>query len=360
MSELAPPHIQTLLPYEPGKPEEELERELGVTNPAKLASNENPVGPSPKAMEAIKDALVKMNRYPDGGGYYLREALARKHDVDMKNIILGSGANEIIETIIRTFLTPQDEAIMAWPAFSIFMLVLQAHNVKTIRVPLKDFTHDLKSMGEAVTDSTKMIFIANPNNPTGTSVGEKEALEMLGAIPENVMVVMDEAYYEFVTRPDFPRSIDYVMEGKNIFVLRTFSKIYGLAGLRVGYGIAKEELITDLNRVRAPFNVNCLAQAGALACLEDDDHVRRCLEVNNEGREYLYKGLSDLGLEYVPTDTNFILVKVENSREMFNKLLPLGVIVRPLDGYELPDYIRLGIGVQWENDKFLEAIKQLI
>ncbi len=360
MSKLAPPHIQTLLPYEPGKPEEEVERELGVTNPAKLASNENPVGPSPKAMEAIQKALLKMNRYPDGGSYYLRRALAEKHDVGMENILLGNGANEIIEIIIRTFLTPEDEAIMAWPAFSIFMLVLHAHNVETIRVPLKNYTHDLKAMVEAITERTKMIFIANPNNPTGTSVGEKEALELLDAVPENVMVVMDEAYYEFVTRPDFPRSIDYMKEGRNVFVLRTFSKIYGLAGLRIGYCIAREELITDLNRVRAPFNVNSLAQAGALASLEDYEHVRRCLEVNTAGREYLYKSLDELGLEYVQTEANFILVKVGKSREIFNKLLPMGVIVRPLDGYELPEHIRLGIGMQDENEKFVEAIKKLI
>lgn len=360
MSDLAPPHIQSLVAYEPGKPEEELERELGVTNPAKLASNENPVGPSPKAMEAIQKALLKMNRYPDGGSYYLREALAKKHDVSMDNILPGNGANEIIEIIIRTFLTPQDEAIMAWPAFSIFMLVLHAHNVKTIRVPLKDYTHDLKAMAEAVTDKTRVIFIANPNNPTGTSVGEKEALEFLDAIPENVLVVMDEAYYEYVTRPDFPPSIDYMKEGRNVLVLRTFSKIYGLAGLRVGYCIAREELITDLNRVRAPFNVNNLAQAGALGCLEDDDHVRRCMEVNDAGREYLYKELDGMGLEYVPTDTNFIVVKVGNARETFNKLLPFGAIVRPLDGYEMPEHIRLSIGMQWENEKFIDALKQII
>jgi histidinol-phosphate aminotransferase len=360
MSDLAPEHIQTLLPYEPGKPEEEVERELGVTNPAKLASNENPVGPSPKAMEAIQNALHKMNRYPDGGSYYLRKALAEKHDLGIENIILGNGANEIIEIIIRTFLTPQDEAIMAWPAFSIFMLVLYAHNVETIRVPLRDYTHDLKAMADAVTDRTRMIFIANPNNPTGTSVGKEEAQALLDAIPEKVIVVMDEAYYEYVTRPDFPPSIEYMKEGRNVMVLRTFSKIYGLAGLRVGYGIAREELITDLNRVRAPFNVNSLAQAGALACLGDHDHVRRCIEVNDAGREYLYKALDEIGLEYVPTDTNFILVKVGKAREVFNKLLTMGVIVRPMDGYELPDHIRLSIGMQWENEKFIEAIRKLV
>lgn len=360
MSELAPPHIQNLVPYEPGKPEEEVERELGVINPAKLASNENPVGPSPMAMEAIQKALLKMNRYPDGGGYYLRQALSKKHSVGMENIILGNGANDIIEIIIRTFLTPQDEAIIAWPAFSIFMLVLHAHNVKTIRVPLRNYTHDLRAMADAVTDRTRMIFIANPNNPTGTAVGEKEAEELLRSIPEKVMVVMDEAYYEYVTRPDFPRSIDRVREGRNVFVLRTFSKIYGLAGLRVGYGIARDELITDLNRVRAPFNVNSLAQAGALACLDDHEHVRRCLEVNEAGCQYLYRAMEEIGLEYVPTEANFILVKVGKARETFTKLLPMGVIVRPMDGYDLPEHIRLSIGMQDENEKFINAIKKLM
>jgi histidinol-phosphate aminotransferase len=191
-------------------------------------------------------------------------------------------------------------------------------------------------------------------------VGEKEALELLDSIPENVMVVMDEAYYEYVTKPDFPRSINYMKEGRNVFVLRTFSKIYGLAGLRVGYCIARDELITDLNRVRAPFNVNNLAQAGAMGCLEDHEHVRRCMEVNAAGCEYLYKALDEMGMDYVPTDANFILVNVGHAREIFNKLLPLGVIVRPLDGYELPEHIRVSVGMQWENEKFVEAIKKIL
>ncbi len=366
-----PDHIKSLIPYEPGKPIEELERELGIKNSIKLASNENPIGPSHEAVKAIEKSLTNLHRYPDGSGFYLKEAIAEFFKLNPSNIIIGNGSNEIIELAVRTFLNPGDEIIMADQAFIVYRIVTQSVNCKGIIVPLKDFTHDLDKMSNAVTGKTRMIFISNPNNPTGTAVGKKDVERFMNRIRGDIIVVFDEAYYEYVERDDFPYTIEYVRAGKNAIVLRTFSKIYGMAGLRIGYGFAKEELVGYMNRVRQPFNTNSLAQIGAIAALKDINHLEKSREVNRKGKEYLYEELKRLGIEYVPTEANFILIKtcsdpesssgesMKKGREVYNRLLKKGIIIRPLDGYKLPDYIRVTIGLPEDNERFIEALKEV-
>jgi len=354
-----PDHIKNLIPYEPGKPIEELERELGIKNSIKLASNENPVGPSSKALKAIEDSLPNIHRYPDGSGFHLKDAIAEYFNIKPSNIILGNGSNEIIELSVRTFLNPGDEIVFADQSFIFYKLVTQAANCRGVVVPLKDFTHDLERMTEAISEKTKMIFISNPNNPTGTAVGRGDIERFMDRLRDDIIVVFDEAYYEYVEREDFPDTVKYVRDGKNVIVLRTFSKIYGLAGLRVGYGFARAELVNFMNRVRQPFNVNSLAQTGAVAALKDKNHLERSREVNRKGKEYLYGEFRRLGLDYIPTEANFILVRMENGREIYNKLLKKGVIVRAVDGYKLQNYIRVTIGLPDENERFIEALTEI-
>jgi histidinol-phosphate aminotransferase len=354
-----PQHIKNLIPYEPGKPIEELERELGIKNSIKLASNENPIGPSKKALKAIEKSLLDLHRYPDGSGFYLKRAIAEFFNVKTSEIIIGNGSNEIIELAVRTFLNPGDEVIIAAQSFIVYQIVTQSANCNKIIVPLKNFTHDLDSMLKSVTEKTRMIFISNPNNPTGTAVGKKDVDRFIENLRDNIIVVFDEAYYEYVERGDFPDTIKYVREGKNVIVLRTFSKIYGLAGLRIGYGFTKGELVDFMNRVRQPFNVNSLAQIGAIAALKDIKHLEKSREINRKGKEYLYREFERLGIEYVPTDANFILLKVRNGREVYNRLLRKGVIVRAVDCYKLPDYIRVTIGLPQENKRLIEALREV-
>lgn len=369
-----PNHIKGLIPYEPGKPVEELERELGIKDSIKLASNENPVGSSPEALKAIANSLHNIHRYPDGSGFYLKEAIGRFFNLSPSNIIIGNGSNEIIELSVRTFLNPGDEVVVADQSFIVYQIVTQSANCKGIIVPLKDFTHDLDKMADAVTERTRMVFISNPNNPTGTAVGIKEVERFVGRLRDDIIVVFDEAYYEYVERDDFPDTIRYVRDGKNVIVLRTFSKIYGMAGLRIGYGFARGELVDFMNRVRQPFNTNSLAQIGAIAALKDTNHLQRSREVNRKGKEYLYKEFEKLGIEYIPTEANFILLKacsdtahkslyagesIKSGREIYKRLLKKGVIVRAMDGYKLPDYIRVTIGLPEENKRFIEALKEV-
>jgi histidinol-phosphate aminotransferase len=355
-----PEHIKRLIPYEPGKPIEELERELGIKNSIKLASNENPIGPSSEALKAIEKSLHNIHRYPDGSGFYLKEAIGKFFNLSPSNIIIGNGSNEIIELSVRTFLTPGDEIVMADQAFIVYPIVTQSANCKGIIVPLKNFTHDLDRMADAVTEKTRMIFISNPNNPTGTAVGREDVERFIGRLRDDIIIVFDEAYYEYVEREDFPDTIKYVRDGRNVIVLRTFSKIYGLAGLRIGYGFAKEELVGYMNRVRQPFNTNSLAQIGAVAALKDTNHLQKSREVNRKGKEYLYGEFKRLRIEYVPTDANFILVKMEKGREVYNRLLKKGIIIRPLDGYKLPDYIRVTIGLPEDNERFIKAFSGVV
>ena len=361
LDELASPFLKGLVPYSPGKPVEEVERELGIKGAIKLASNENPLGPSPRALRALRHALREAHRYPDGGGYYLKEGLARRFDVTPDHLILGNGCNEILELIARCFLLPGDEVVIADPAFVIYGMLAQLQGCNKVLVPLRDWTHDLQAMARAVTPKTKMIFVGNPNNPTGTVVGPSEIAAFMQALPDDVIVVMDEAYIEYVPPELVPDSLRHVREGRSVVVLRTFSKIYGLAGLRIGYGIARPYLVELLDRARAPFNVNALAQRAALAALDDTRHVADSRMVNEQGKAYLSTELDRLGLAYPPSAANFILVDVRrDGRAVAEALLQEGVIVRPMGGRHLPTHIRVTIGTLNENKRFIKALRLVL
>ena len=355
-----PDHIHTLVAYAPGKPIEEVEREYGIANSVKLASNENPLGPSPKAMEAIRNKLDQLNLYPDGDCFYLKSALARHLNIDADQLIFGNGSNELIELAIRTFLRFGDEAVMAHQAFVVYRLVVQAAGGVGKVVPLRNSTHDLEALAAAINPKTRVVFLANPNNPTGTIYGRGPWEEFLRKVPPDVLIVVDEAYFEYVEDESYPDSLQYHGQGKTLLTLRTFSKLYGLAGLRIGYGIASKEIAGLLHRVRQPFNVNAVAQWAALAALGDQEHVRKTLEVNRQGMAYLKREIQELGLEQVPSQANFILLRVGDGNRVFEQLLRQGVIVRPMAIYELPEYVRVTVGTEYENRKFIEALKKII
>ncbi len=296
--------------YQPGKPIEEVKREFGLKNVIKLASNENPLGPSPKAVEAIRGYASKINFYPDGGSYYLKKALGEKLGLKEENIILGNGSDEVISLITRIFLQKGDQAIMGDPSFLMYKIDAQLSQAKVASVPLKNFRLDLPEMSKAISSKTKLIFISNPNNPTGTIITEDEVEHFLKDVPPRILTVFDEAYYEYVEDANYPQSIDLLDKNSNIIILRTFSKIYGLAGLRVGYGIGSPEVIDLLNKARPPFNVNSLAQVAALASLEDEDQVNQSKSLVREGKEFLYSNLRRLKVSFIPTQANFILIKI--------------------------------------------------
>lgn len=356
-----PEHIEAITPYPPGKPTEELERELGIKNSIKLASNENPLGPSQRALDAARTAIETVNRYPDGGAYYLREKLARFFDRDMEEIVLGNGSNELIEMIVHVFVEPGDEAIMSDQAFIIYQMSVQCVGGRNVVVPPKGFGHDLQAMADRVTKRTRILFIANPNNPTGTICTRTEFEAFLARVPEDVLVIMDEAYFEYVIDPEYPDSLDYQRMHPNIVTLRTFSKIHGLAGLRLGYAIADRAIVEAVNKVRAPFNVNSIAQAAAMAAVDDKEHIEETREMNTQGLEKLSEGFRALGLDYVPSHANFILVNVgRDGGEVYGKLLHHGVIVRPMKGYGLPDHLRVTVGTDAENDRALKAFGEVL
>lgn len=354
--------IRVITPYVPGKPIEEVQRELGIKNVIKLASNENPLGPSPEAVQAIIETSEKVHFYPDGSCYYLKEALATKLRVSQENLIIGNGADELIKIIAETYINPGDEIIVAATTFSQYEFAAQVMDGRAIKVPCRNFRHDLKAMAAALTPRTRVVFICNPNNPTGTIVGHNAVESFLKQIPPTVVVVLDEAYADYVTAEQYPDSLALIRKNRaNIIVMRTFSKIYGLAGLRVGYGIAVPEIIKDLNRVRSPFNVNLVAQRAAVAALLDDDHVVKSRNVNKEGKAYLYQQFEALGLKYVPTEANFIFVDVQrNSREVFKQLLQKGVIVRTGDIFGHDNFIRVTIGTLRQNESFIKALTEVI
>lgn len=353
-----PEYVSAIEPYVPGKPVEELERELGIKGSVKLASNENPAGPSRKAVDALTPEVVgALNRYPDGGAFYLTKALAERHGVLEDQIILGNGSNEVIDIAVRTFMRPGDEAVMAWPSFVVYPMSVQAQGCHGVRVPLRDFKHDLKKMAEAVTKSTKIVFVANPNNPTGTINTQDEFDRLMGALPDGVLVIVDEAYNEYVASTDYADSMKHMRSGRNVLVLRTFSKIYGLAGLRIGYGITRPDIARDMNRIREPFNTNSLAQAAALAALSDAEHVERSKRINEEGKSYLYREFEALRIKYIPTEANFIFMfPGKPSAEVYDALLKRGVIVRPMG----EDSIRVTIGLPEENKRFVEGMKAIL
>jgi len=351
-----PEYVLGIQPYVPGKPLEELERELGISNSIKLASNENPVGPSPAALKAIAGSFSDINRYPDGSVYYLRQALASKLSVSEDELIFGNGSNELLDIVVRTYLKQGDAAVMAAPSFVVYAMAVNSVGGRAIQVPLKDFRHDLAAMADAITPETKMVFIANPNNPTGTMNTKAEFDSLMARVTGDMLVVIDEAYFEYVTDPDYADSMKYLRSDKNVLILRTFSKIYGLAGLRIGYGIGKKDLLIDMNRIREPFNTSSVAQRAALAALSDDAHVRHSREVNATGKDYLYGELTALGLKYVPTHANFIFMPIEDSLSLNDKLLKKGVIVRPMG----PKAIRVTIGLPEENRRFIQALKEAL
>ena len=361
MDDLVKPNIRRLKPYSPGKPIEEVEREFGITDIVKLASNENPLGPSPKALEAMRKALENVALYPDGSCFYLKKALARHWGVSEDELIMGNGSDEIIHYIGITFLSPGDEAVQADPSFVRYESAAVLNDCQCIMVPLRNFTHDLEAMAERITDQTRLVFVANPNNPTGTAVMQRDVERFMAELPERVIAVFDEAYYEYVESPDFPGMIDYVREGANVIVLRTFSKIYGLAGLRIGYGIARPEIIKCLDQVREPFNVNSIAQAGALASLDDPEQVERSRRVNSEGKRYLYCEFEAMGLPYVPSEANFVFVDIKRDcRPVFTELLKRGVIVRTGDIFGLPTFFRVTIGTEPDNRRFIQTLKEVL
>lgn len=351
------PDIQSLSPYVPGKPVEELQRELGLTRVIKLASNENALGTSPKAMAALSGALRMLHRYPDGGGIQLRQAIADRWKVAQDQVILGNGSDEILGLLARTFLAPGDEAIMADHTFVIYKMEVTAVHGKPIVVPLVEWTHDLESMARALTPRTKLVFLCNPNNPTGTMVSNEAVDRLMRQVPQDVIVVFDEAYFEYVRSPRFPDAMAYVKQGRNAIVLRTFSKIYGLAGLRIGYGVSTSEIVGFLNRVRPPFNANSLAQAAALAALADDEHVAKSRAANEAGMGQLEQGLRALGVTPIRSETNFLYFDTKrDGRSVFDALLREGIIVRHIEG----TMIRVTIGQAEENAAFLQAFKKVL
>jgi histidinol-phosphate aminotransferase len=358
--DLANPQLREIAVYQPGKPIEETARELGLDPDAiiKLASNENPLGPSAKAIEAMRHALGKAHLYPDGGGFCLCNAVAVKLSLAPENIILGNGSNEVLEFLGHAFLNPGDDVVTSQYAFVVYKLIATSFGARTIEVPSSDYHQDLDGMLVAITPKTRLIFIPNPNNPTGTLLSQRAIDDFMSRIPENVIVVFDEAYFEFLDRP--PDTLRFVREGRNIVVLRTFSKIHGLAGLRIGYAVGSADLVEVLHKTRQPFNVNSIAQIGALAALEDDEHLRETKRVVDEGRAYLHEQFAKMKIPFVPGTANFVMANVGDGHAVFEKLLRQSIIVRPLKGYNLPEWVRISVGTMEENKKLVAALKKVI
>ncbi len=349
-----------LVAYEPGKPIDETARELGLdpSRIVKVASNENPLGPSPLAKAAMRDALDEAHIYPDGGGYRLRNAIADSFGMEISNVVLGNGSNEIIELLCHTFLNRDAELIAAEHAFVVYKLMATLFGAKYVQVPDPGFIHDLDAMADAINSNTRLVFIANPNNPTGTMVGQAAIDRFMARVPEHVIVVFDEAYFEFPDSP--PDALRYVREGRNVCVLRTFSKIHGLAALRVGYGLASKNVATLLQKARQPFNVNAIAQAGALAALKDEVHIARTREVNSAGMAFYEAAFKERGLEFVPSFANFLLVKVGDGDQVFRDMLKQGVIIRAMSSYQLPDWVRISVGTQTQNERCIEVLDSVL
>ena len=359
---LAAPGVRDLQAYQPGKLIEALACEYGLSTVVKLASNENPLGPGQLAREAIHHAAREsLGRYPDGSGFLLKHALARRLGVEMNQITLGNGSNDVLELVARTFVTPADEVIFSEHGFAVYPLVTQAIGAKAIVTRALEFGHDLEAMEQSVTERTRLIFIANPNNPTGTWVEATALRQLLDAVPLHVLVVVDEAYFEYVDTPGYPDGVAWITHYPNLIVTRTFSKIHGLAGLRVGYGISHPALTELMNRVRQPFNVNSLALAAAQAALEDKEHIAHSFSINKTGLEQLADAFKNLGLGFIPSVANFISVDLERPGiEIYESLLRKGVIVRPVANYGLPHHLRVTVGLEHENARFIEALSQVL
>jgi len=355
------PAIERLVPYSPGKPIEETKREYGLTDVIKIGSNENALGPSPKAVDAMREALATLNLYPDGAAHDLKQALGRMWDIPTDWITLGNGSDEIIHYLGIAYLRHGDIMVQGDPSFVRYESAAILNETDCVKVPLKDLTHDVDVMADAVDERTRMVFLCNPNNPTGTMNTRAEVERLMERLPPHVLLVLDEAYAEYVESPDYPESIEYVKQGRNVIMLRTFSKIYGIAGLRVGYGVARPDIIRAVEQVREPFNVNSLAQVGALAALSDEEHVARSRRNNSEGKRALMEGFDRLGCTYAPTQGNFIFADVKrNCREVYEGLLRKGVITRTGDIFGLPTYLRVTIGTPEENARFLAELEGIL
>ncbi|UCD54716.1 MAG: histidinol-phosphate transaminase [Candidatus Omnitrophota bacterium] len=358
---LARKEISKVKPYTPGKPIEEVKREMGLKEVIKLASNENALPPAPAARRAAKKALLTINRYPDGGCFYLKKALAGHLRVRPENIIVGNGSDEIIILALRAFLKRGEEVIIARPTFLIYELASQIAGARIKFAPLKDFRYDIPRMARLISGKTRLIFIANPDNPTGTYVTKKEIDFLVSRAPKNTIIYFDEAYFEFAKNiKNFPDTMKYI-KNKNIIITRSFSKIYSLAGLRVGYGIAKSEIIECLNRVREPFNVNSVAQAAAQASLNDRRYIEKTIKFVEKAKSFLYKELDSLGLKYIPSVTNFVLINTgRDSKKVYRKLLKRGIIIREMSPWKLTNFIRVTVGTMKENRKFIKALKEVL
>ena len=355
-------HIQSVHPYEPGKPMKELERELGLKKIVKLASNENPLGSSPKAVQAMRKAILESHLYPESSCHYLVEKLSKQLGVSRREIIIGNGSNEIIELLFRGFLNPGEEVLSSETTFLVYPILTQVCGGRYVTVPMKDYRYDLNALADAVTEKTKIIFIANPNNPTGNYVTAKEVRSFLEKIPDHVIVCFDEAYVDFVEAKDFPDTLALLKQGKKqIVILRTFSKSYGLAGLRIGYGVASEEITQYLHKVRQPFNVNSIAQAGAAAALSDKAFLAKTKKLVFQGRKFLYQCFKKLGLRYLPSEANFVLVDVGcDANKIFQDLLRYGMIVRSMKAYGLATWIRVTVGTHPQNVFFNQLLTRYL
>jgi len=360
--DLAPSYIRAIAPYQPGKPISELAREMGLDEAGiiKLASNENPLGVSPLAQRAIRSVLDGLARYPDGNGFELKQALSRRYGVAPENIVLGNGSNDVLELAARAFLTPQSSAVYSQHAFAVYPLAVQAMGARGIEVPAKNFGHDLDAMLHAISPDTRLVFVANPNNPTGTLVPPARLEAFIAALPGHVLLVLDEAYNEYLAPELVADTMGWLKKYSNLLITRTFSKVYGLAGLRVGYAFGAPGVADLMNRVRQPFNVNSVSLAAAAAALEDADFVRRSYELNRTGMAQITAELQRLGIEYIPSSGNFVSFRTQDARSVYQKLLKAGVIVRPIASYGMPDYLRVSIGLESENAKFLACLRQAL
>jgi len=359
IEKMAPSRLNHVQPYVPGKPIEEVERELGIKKAIKLASNENPIGPSKKAISALLKCARKVHMYPDGGCYYLRKELSKKLGVKESQIVFGTGSNEIIELIVKVF--GHGMAVIGDHSFLIYRIILKVYGAQIVEVPFKGYEYDVEKIVEELKNKPLLLFIDTPNNPTGSIIRKKDLLRIINALPPQTLLVLDEAYHEFVVSKDYLSGLHFIKEGlENIVVLRTFSKAYGLAGLRIGYGITSEVVAELLNKVRQPFNVTIPAQEAAIAALKDESHVKRSVELSEKAKEYLYKKLEELGLEYNPGYANFVLIKVGNGKEVFEKLLRRGIIVREMSAYGFPEHIRVSVGKMRDMEKFVKELKGVL
>ncbi len=353
--------IRTIIPYEPGKPISEVQREYGISDVIKLASNENPLGPSPKAMEAIKLALPDLHIYPDGGCYNLKQKISQKFDAPVTQIVVGNGSAEIVELITEAFVDEGDEVVIGREEFFKYRIAVQIMNGKVVWTPMPNLEYDVDEILSRINEHTKLVFIANPNNPTGTLMNRERVEEYMARVPEHVITVFDEAYYEFRTPEKYPDTMQYVRDNRNVVVMRTMSKIYGLAALRIGYAFAPDSICYAMNAVREAFNVNSLAQVAATAALDDEEHLLETLRINSEGKTLFYTELDRLGLEYLKTEANFVLIKLPMlGRDLFKLMLKRGVVIRPVDNYNLPYYVRVSIGLPDQNRRFFKEFEDIL